>query len=61
MIAGMRHFAERVGCEVIAEGIEEQAELEMLVELGVPLGQGYLLARPAPLSPPIAPGATTAR
>jgi PAS domain S-box-containing protein len=48
MIAGMRHFAARVGCEVIAEGIEQPAELDMLRELGVPLGQGYVLGRPAP-------------
>jgi PAS domain S-box-containing protein len=49
MIAGLSHFAARVGCEVIAEGIEERAELEMLRELGVPLGQGYLLGQPEPL------------
>jgi PAS domain S-box-containing protein len=61
MIAGMRHFAERVGCEVIAEGIEEQAELDMLRELGVPLGQGYLLGRPEPLPPPGAAGRTSGR
>ena len=47
MIDGLSHFAGRIGCEVIAEGIEEPAELEMLKELGVTLGQGYLLARPA--------------
>lgn len=47
MIAGLRHFAGRVDCEVIAEGIEEPAELEMLRELGVSLGQGYLLGRPS--------------
>ncbi|MES2209354.1 MAG: PAS domain S-box protein [Chloroflexota bacterium] len=56
MIAGLRHFAARVGCELIAEGIEEPAELEMLRELGVPLGQGYLLGRPEPL-PALADGA----
>jgi EAL domain-containing protein (putative c-di-GMP-specific phosphodiesterase class I) len=49
MIAGLRHFAERVGCVVIAEGIEEPAELKMPRELGVGLGQGYLLGRPEPL------------
>jgi PAS domain S-box-containing protein len=54
MIAGLRHFAGRIGCEVIAEGIEEPAELEMLRELGVSFGQGYLLGRPEPL--PIASG-----
>jgi PAS domain S-box-containing protein len=52
MIAGLRHFASRVGCEVIAEGIEQPAELDMLRELGVPLGQGYLLGRPAPSPAP---------
>ena len=49
MIAGLAHFAGRTGCVVIAEGIEEPAELAMLRELGVPLGQGYLLGRPEPL------------
>ena len=47
MIAGLRHFAGRAGCEVIAEGIEQRVELEMLRELGVTLGQGYLLGRPS--------------
>ena len=49
MIAGLRHFAGRVRCEVIAEGIEKPAELAMLRELGVVLGQGHLLGRPAPI------------
>jgi EAL domain-containing protein (putative c-di-GMP-specific phosphodiesterase class I) len=56
MAAGMCHFASRIGCEVIAEGIEDAAELAMLRELGVPLGQGYLLGRPAP--PPAMPQGT---
>lgn len=51
MIAGLSQFAARTGCELIAEGIEEPAELEMLRELGVPLGQGFLLGRPGPLPP----------
>jgi len=46
MIAGLTHFAGRTECEVIAEGIEEPAELAMLRELGVPLGQGYLFGQP---------------
>lgn len=33
---------------VIAEGIERPEELSELLRLGVPLAQGYLLARPAP-------------
>lgn len=48
MVAGLAHFAARTGCDLIAEGIEEPAELEMLRELGVPFGQGYLLGRPEP-------------
>jgi EAL domain-containing protein (putative c-di-GMP-specific phosphodiesterase class I) len=31
---------------VIAEGIERQAQLERLLELGGHLGQGYLLGAP---------------
>jgi PAS domain S-box-containing protein len=49
MVAGLSQFAARAGCEVIAEGVEDPAELEMLRELGVTLGQGFLLGRPAPL------------
>jgi FOG: EAL domain len=52
MIAGLSQFAARVGSELIAEGIEDSAELQMLRELGVPLGQGYLLGRPEAVSRP---------
>jgi PAS domain S-box-containing protein len=45
MIAGLHQFADRASCEVIAEGIEDPAELAMLRRLGVPFGQGYLLGR----------------
>ena len=55
MVAGLSHFAVRAGCEVIAEGIEEKAELEMLREVGVALGQGYLLGRPEALPPSTSP------
>jgi EAL domain-containing protein (putative c-di-GMP-specific phosphodiesterase class I) len=53
MAAGLCHFASRIGCEVIAEGIEDADELATLRTLGVPLGQGYLLGRPEP--PPAMP------
>jgi PAS domain S-box-containing protein len=48
LMVGMRHFATAAGCRLIAEGIETQAEADMLTSLGVELGQGYLYARPAP-------------
>jgi EAL domain-containing protein (putative c-di-GMP-specific phosphodiesterase class I) len=48
LIAGMCHFATSAGCRLVAEGIETEAELATLIELEVPLGQGYLLGYPAP-------------
>jgi EAL domain-containing protein (putative c-di-GMP-specific phosphodiesterase class I) len=47
MIAGLRHFADQTGAELIAEGIEREEERATLVALRVELGQGYLLGRPA--------------
>ncbi len=43
-------FAGDVGAQVIAEGVEEQAELDMLRHLGVPWAQGFFLGRPEPLA-----------
>jgi EAL domain-containing protein (putative c-di-GMP-specific phosphodiesterase class I)/AmiR/NasT family two-component response regulator len=48
-------FAREVGAEVIAEGIEEPAELTTLQDLGVKWGQGYLIGRPAQLPQPWSP------
>lgn len=42
------HFASRIDAWVIAEGIESESDLREVAALGVPLGQGYLLNRPAP-------------
>lgn len=41
-------FAGRMDAWALAEGIERQAELDVVRALGVPLGQGHLLGRPAP-------------
>jgi EAL domain-containing protein (putative c-di-GMP-specific phosphodiesterase class I) len=38
------------GAQLIAEGIEDERELELLKSLGLNLFQGYLLARPQPAS-----------
>jgi EAL domain-containing protein (putative c-di-GMP-specific phosphodiesterase class I) len=42
-------FADEMGMQIIAEGIETKAELDTLMELGVAFGQGFYLAKPAPL------------
>ena len=34
---------------LVAEGVETEAERDSLLELGVQVGQGYLLGRPAPV------------
>lgn len=43
--------------QVVAEGIENEAELRTVLRLGVDLLQGYFLARPAAIPDPIAPAA----
>jgi diguanylate cyclase (GGDEF)-like protein len=48
MLEGVLGLAAKLSLDVIAEGIEEAAQLDMLHDLGCELGQGYLLARPAP-------------
>jgi EAL domain-containing protein (putative c-di-GMP-specific phosphodiesterase class I) len=40
-------FGRRIGAHLLAEGIERRADLSVLASLGVDLGQGYLLGRPA--------------
>jgi EAL domain-containing protein (putative c-di-GMP-specific phosphodiesterase class I) len=40
-------FGRRIGARLVAEGIQTRRELAMLTSLGVPLGQGFLLGRPA--------------
>ena len=49
LIVGLLHFARESHIQTIAEGVETEAELATLRALGVPLAQGYLLARPAPV------------
>lgn len=51
LAAALISFAFDIGAEVVAEGIETQAEVDALRELGVSYGQGYFLARPGPIPP----------
>ncbi|HXU85194.1 MAG TPA: EAL domain-containing protein [Verrucomicrobiae bacterium] len=50
LVVGLRHFAAAAGSTVLAEGIETIAQRDALLNLGVELGQGYLLGRPAPVT-----------
>ncbi|HEX5338186.1 MAG TPA: diguanylate cyclase, partial [Gallionella sp.] len=43
------------GTQVIAEGIETDAELRIMCDLGIAFGQGYFIARPNPTPPLLAP------
>ena len=49
MARALKAFAEKMESRIIAEGIEREGEQQALIDLGIDYGQGYLLARPAPL------------
>jgi diguanylate cyclase (GGDEF)-like protein/PAS domain S-box-containing protein len=50
IVASVIGLARRLGLEVVAEGVEDEATLARLDELGCDLAQGYLVGRPLPLS-----------
>ena len=43
-------LAENLGLEVVAEGVEQREQLELLVSIGCCAFQGYLFGKPAPLA-----------
>jgi EAL domain-containing protein (putative c-di-GMP-specific phosphodiesterase class I) len=49
LAAALISFADELDMAVVAEGIETQEELDALLALRVRYGQGFYLARPAPL------------
>jgi len=48
LAAALTGFAIETGTTVLAEGIETEDQLSLLITLGVSLGQGFLLGRPGP-------------
>jgi EAL domain-containing protein (putative c-di-GMP-specific phosphodiesterase class I) len=48
LIEAFVSFGRRIGAHLLAEGIERRADLATLKSLGVELGQGFLLGKPAP-------------
>ena len=53
LVAGVLRFGRSAGVQMIAEGVETDAERRALTRLGVELGQGYLFGRPDPMRPGI--------
>ena len=49
LVETMITMAQKLGIQCLAEGIETEAQLKFLREIGCPLGQGYLYSRPLPL------------
>lgn len=54
LVAYLTRFAVESGAGVVAEGIENHAQLEILRSIGVGFGQGHHLGRPAPLNEALA-------
>jgi len=59
-LKSIQSIAESCGTRVIAEGVETEAELKVVKDLGIALGQGYFIARPSP-TPPLTASAETGR
>ena len=49
VVTAVMQMAGPLGCAVVAEGIETESQPDLLLALGCPRAQGYLLGRPAPV------------
>ncbi|KAA0091687.1 EAL domain-containing protein [Trinickia soli] len=47
-VRAMQHFAQASGARLVAEGIENAADLIVVRDMGIALGQGFLIGRPDP-------------
>jgi EAL domain-containing protein (putative c-di-GMP-specific phosphodiesterase class I) len=48
VVKALHEFAQSLEIPTIAETVEDQQTLDILRELGVTMGQGYLFAKPSP-------------
>ncbi len=53
LVASMANLCREMGINLVAEGVETEAERDTVVALGCDLLQGYLMARPATIPPPV--------
>lgn len=58
-LKSFQQIADGSGCKIIAEGIETEGEFLTVKNLGIALGQGYFIGRPAAM-PALAPAARVA-
>jgi len=59
-LKSIQNIGESCGTRGIAEGVETEAELRVVRDIGIALGQGYFIARPNP-TPPMLPSSNTSR
>ncbi|MGE5525820.1 MAG: GGDEF domain-containing protein [Rhodospirillaceae bacterium] len=52
-VKAIQQIAESCGTRVIAEGVENPADLRLLRDLGIPYAQGFLIARPGEEAPAV--------
>src|SRR6185369_4322370 len=45
-LKAIQQIAETCGSQIVAEGIEDEADFRVVRELGIALGQGYFIGRP---------------
>jgi EAL domain-containing protein (putative c-di-GMP-specific phosphodiesterase class I) len=49
MATAILHLSSAIGADMIAEGVETEAEAATLIDLGYSVAQGYLFAQPMPI------------
>jgi EAL domain-containing protein (putative c-di-GMP-specific phosphodiesterase class I) len=54
LVESLTTVSRDLGMAVVAEGVETTAELDVVLELGCDLVQGFLIARPGPAFPTFA-------
>jgi PAS domain S-box-containing protein len=54
LAVSLRAFADTIGVQIVAEGIETEADLDAVEEIGIPLAQGFHLGMPAPIEQALA-------
>lgn len=49
VVKSIIYLAQTLGIKIIGEGVETEAQMNKLIELGADYGQGYLFSKPIPL------------